>query len=345
MRIALVHRRFTTNGGTERYLVGFARFLVKRGHDVSVLCNEVREDLSAEPGVRFVHLRMFRPAKLASLWLSASRAIKAGQYEAVMGFGRTGGHHLFRAGGGSHADYLRRAHPVRRLLNPDDWFETAVDRAAVRAARIVIANSRLGAAGLARDYGPRRVEVVYNGVDSARFRPDAQVRAAVRDELRDSGKVAIFLGNGFQRKGLATAIAALPDEWTLWVVGGDAPVAAPPRVKFLGAQRDPERFLQAADAMILPTLYDPFANACLEAMACGVPAITTSANGAAEVVPESWLVADTVGDYARALVRIGSAQGLGEACRAVAERLSPEASYTRALDLLVEASRLGEATR
>ncbi|MBM4365594.1 MAG: glycosyltransferase family 4 protein [Deltaproteobacteria bacterium] len=339
MKIALVHRRFTTNGGTERYLVGFARFLVARGHDVSVLCHEIREDLRSEPGLRFVHLRMVRAAKLASLWWSASRAIRAGNYDAVMGFGRTGGHHLFRAGGGSHADYLRRAHPVRRLVNPDDWFETAVDRAAVRAARIVMANSRLGAQGLARDYAPRRVEVVYNGVDGQRFRPDAQVRAATREELGDHGKVAIFLGNGFVRKGLATAIAALPDEWSLWVIGGDPPIAAPPRVRFLGPQRDPERFLQAADAMILPTRYDPFANACLEAMACGVPAITTSANGASEVLPEPWLVADSVGDCARALVRVGSARGLGDACRAVAERLSPQASYTRALELLVEASR------
>ncbi len=338
MRIALVHRRFTTNGGTERYLVGFARYLVTRGHDVSVLCNEVRDDLREEPGLRFVHLPMFRPAKLLSLWWSASRAITRGRYDAVMGFGRTGRHHLFRAGGGSHADYLRRALGWRRWLDPGHWIETAVDRAAVDAARIVIANSRLGAAGLLRDYQPARVEVVYNGVDAGRFRPDAAVRAAVREETGDDGKIAIFLGNGFVRKGLSMAIAALPADWTLWVVGGDPPPAAPARVKFLGAQRCPERFLQAADVMILPTTYDPFANACLEAMACGVPALTTPGNGAAEVLPEPWMCCDNAADFTRALLRAAQSPGLGGRCRAVAESLSPEQSYTRALELLVEAS-------
>ena len=105
MRIALVHRRFTTNGGTERYLVGLARWLVENGHGVDVLCNEVREDLRAEPGVRFVPLSMFPKGalpKLLTLWWSARRALSKRSYDAVMGFGRTPGHQLFRAGGGSH---------------------------------------------------------------------------------------------------------------------------------------------------------------------------------------------------------------------------------------------------
>lgn len=345
MKIALVHRRFTTNGGTERYLVGFARFLVARGHEVAVLCNEVRPDLREEPGVRFVHLPMLRPGpvlKLLSLWSSAQRAIGAESWDAVMGFGRTGGHHLFRAGGGSHADALRRMHPVRRWLSPTDWLETAIDRRAVLSARIAIANSALGARGLREDYGAPRVEIVYNGVDGRRFRPDPAVRARVRDEQRVQGPVAIFLGNGFRRKGLDLAIEALPPEWTLWVVGGDRPWRAPPNVRFLGGQKNPEHLLQSADVMILPTRYDPFANTCLEAMACGLPAITTSANGACEVLPEPWLCADDVPTIRAAFTRLAEPDErarVGEASLAVARRMTPEESYTRALALLVEASR------
>lgn len=338
MKIALVHRRFTTNGGTERYLVGFARWLVREGHEVHVLCNEVREDLRAEPGVRFLHLPMLRPAKLLSLWVSAGRAIDAGSWDAVMGFGRTPGHQLFRAGGGSHADALRRMHPVRRWIDPMDWIETALDRRAVESARIVIANSRLGAEGLRRDYRPARVEVVYNGVDLTRFKPDPQVRQALRAELGARGPVAVFLGTGFRRKGLDRAIAALPAGWTLWVVGGDRPWSAPDSVRFLGSQKDAERFLQAADVHMLPTRYDPFANTCLEAMACGIPTLTTSANGAAEVVPETWMVADEPGALRAAAERAFADPTLGPRCRAVAETMSPGASYTRAFALLREAS-------
>lgn len=336
MKVALVHRRFTTNGGTERYLVGFARWLVAHGQEVTVLCNEVREDLRAEPGVRFVHLPMWRPARTLSLWVAAGRALRGHAFDAVMGFGRTPGHHLFRAGGGSHVDYLRRMHPVKRGLDPGEWIESALDRAAVRQARICIANSRLGAEGLARDYGARRVEVVYNGVDLVRFRPDPQARAAVRAELGAEGPVALFLGNGFRRKGLDLAIAALPPGWTLWVVGHDPPWPAPPAVRFLGGHRDVERFLLAADLMVLPTRYDPFANACLEAMACGVPVLTSPANGAAEILPEPWMVCRDVAELRAAWGRV--TPELGARCRVVAEGFPTDQSYARAWELLREAA-------
>ncbi len=340
VKVALVHRRFTTHGGTERYLVGFARWLVAHGHAVHVLCNEVRADLRAEPGVRFEHLPMARPAKLLSLWASASRALRRGAYDAVMGFGRTPGHHLFRAGGGSHVDALRRMHPWRRWLSPEDWVEMAMDRSAVRSARVCIANSALGARGLVEDYGAARVEVVYNGVDLTRFRPDPGTRASVRDALGTRGPVALFLGTGFRRKGLDVAIAALPPGWTLWVAGKDRPTRAPACVRFLGPSADPERLLQAADVMILPTRYDPFANVCLEALASGIPALTTSSNGAAEVLPRPWMVADDVAGFTAGLLR-AEAEGrdLREACRTTAERFTTDASYTRAFALLQEAAR------
>lgn len=336
MKIALVHRRFTTNGGTERYLVGLARHLVGEGHDVNVLCNEVRPDLRGEPGVHFVHLPMWRPAKAVSLAWSALRAIRKGGFDAVMGLGRHAGHHLYRAGGGSHVDYLRRAHPLRRWFSPSDWVDIALDRTAVRSARVCLANSELGARALREDYGAARVEVVYNGVDLTRFKPDPEVRSAVRHELGATGNVAVFVGNDFARKGLDIAIAALPPHWELWVVGSDRPILAPARVRFLGGQDLPERFLQAADAMMLPTRYDPFANVCLEAMACGIPALTSAANGASEVLPEPWMICEAVGDYSRALERL--TPGLGTRCREVAETFPPERSYRRALQYLIEAA-------
>jgi UDP-glucose:(heptosyl)LPS alpha-1,3-glucosyltransferase len=340
MKVALVHRRFTTHGGTERYLVGFARWLVAEGHDVHVLCNEVRADLQGEPGIIFDHLPMLRPAKLLSLWAAASSALGRASYDAVMGFGRTPGHQLFRAGGGSHVAALRRTNPIRRWISPEDWVEMAMDRAAVRSARVCIANSALGARGLVEDYGAARVEVVYNGVDLRRFRPDPRVRAELRAELGVTGPVALFLGTGFHRKGLDTAIAALPLGWTLWVAGKDRPWKAPACVRFLGPWADPERLLQAADVMILPTRYDPFANACLEALASGIPALTTPDNGAAEVLPAPWMVASDAAGFRDGLLRAEAEGGsLRDACRATAERFTTNASYTRAFALLQEASR------
>src|SRR5207245_1040817 len=55
-------------------------------------------------------------------------------------------------------------------------------------------------------------------------------------------------------------------------------------VQFLGEVADISRVYAAADIFILPTIYDPFSNACLEALACGLPVITTGSNGFSEII-------------------------------------------------------------
>jgi UDP-glucose:(heptosyl)LPS alpha-1,3-glucosyltransferase len=286
---------------------------------------------------------MLRGAKQASLWWAAKRAIQGESWDAVLALGRTTGHTVYRAGGGSHLEFLRRCQPWKRWLDPAQWLHVAMDRHAVESARVVIANSQQAASALRRDYRPRRVEVVYNGVDPARFRPDAQVRAQVRAELgAREGPVALFLGTGFHRKGLDRAIAALPPGWTLWVAGAGRPWVAPDHVRFLGAVREPERLLQSADVMLLPTRYDPFANATLEALASGIPAVTTSANGASEVLPEASWICDDVDSARRTLLELAERRhdpALAEKCLEVARGHEPRFGYARALEILVEASR------
>src|SRR5207302_4250522 len=58
-------------------------------------------------------------------------------------------------------------------------------------------------------------------------------------------------------------------------------------VRFLGEVSDLVRVYAAADIFILPTIYDPFSNACLEALACGLPVITTRSNGFSEIIENS----------------------------------------------------------
>jgi UDP-glucose:(heptosyl)LPS alpha-1,3-glucosyltransferase len=57
-------------------------------------------------------------------------------------------------------------------------------------------------------------------------------------------------------------------------------------VQFLGEVADVTRLYAAADIFILPTIYDPFSNACLEALACGLPVITTRGNGFSEIIED-----------------------------------------------------------
>jgi len=347
MNIALVHRRFTEHGGTERFLVGLARYLRERGHEIHVYCNEVRPDLADEPGLTFHHLPMIKlgmTAKIASLYYTSNSASRGG-HDVVMGFGRTRGHDVFRCGGGAHAAYLEACRPSwRRDLTA--WMERAFDREAVMSARMVISPSQHAADDLTRCYGlpPERVRVLHNGVDTDRFRPDPQRRAAAREALGlGEGPALAFFGTGFERKGLADAAAVAETlSLPLFAIGHDAGLARWqrrfPSVNFLGGVSDPERWLPAADAVLLPTRYEPYGNACLEAMACGVPAVTTPVNGVSEVFPVDWLTGTTVAELTEATRRaLDAGQLLRDQCRMAAENLPRGRAYEGIEETLTQA--------
>jgi UDP-glucose:(heptosyl)LPS alpha-1,3-glucosyltransferase len=151
---------------------------------------------------------------------------------------------------------------------------------------------------------PARVVLIYNGVDLERFRPDLKATAGA--ELRralgflPNQLVVLFLGTGYGRKGLAELLDAFPAllshraDARLIVAGYDSSRAAfedqarrlhiDEAVRFLGGRSDPEACYAAADLYVLPTLYDPFANSTLEALASGLPVITTTDNGGGEIL-------------------------------------------------------------
>ena len=98
---------------------------------------------------------------------------------------------------------------------------------------------------------------------------------------------------------------------------------------------------------ILPTRYDPFANACLEALACGVPVITSRRNGAAEVCPYPWMSVEDpedVAGFARALGTALDTAGLRDDCRAAAERWPHSLSFAN-MAAVIEAERAVERPR
>jgi UDP-glucose:(heptosyl)LPS alpha-1,3-glucosyltransferase len=150
---------------------------------------------------------------------------------------------------------------------------------------------------------PARLSVVYNGVDLERFHP--RLRTQHRADARGEAAVpagaftVLFAGSGFERKGLATAIRALhrlddPDARLLVLGRGDAAayrrladeLGVGARVEWLGARPDIERWYAAADVLILPTRYEPFGNVHLEALASGLPVVTSVVAGGAEIIDD-----------------------------------------------------------
>lgn len=347
MNIALVLRRLGRSGGTEKYTFDLARWLAQRGHDVHVYCAELEVAESDLSGVTVHRLEGGGRGGVVG-WLSvlaAASRVPRDRHDVVQGFGRTLGHDVYRAGGGVHAAWLQARRPSRlqrglASLRPIDRLELYIDRRAQTSAKVLICNSEMAArqAGAWYRIPPRRVRVVRNGVDAERFRPRPDVRARLRRDwgVPDGGRVALFLGHGFRRKGLLTAgeafAAAREPRDRFVVAGADAHQRRYLRtlrrqvgdaLVVLGPVERPEEVLCAADATVLPTLYDAAANTTVEAMACGVPPVTSSADGNAEIVPDRMLVVHDPRDAEEVAAALRFAwdggADLGLRCRGVAE--------------------------
>ena len=305
MRVALVARTVGRGAGTAGYTHHLATTLSGRGHEVEVWSAEshVREAVPYRTRV------LPGPALggLGGVCLRAwfSRSIGQEGYDIVQGFGRTLGHDVFRASGGAHAAWLERKPVRQRSLR--EWVELKIDERACREARHVICPSHRVAADLVAYYGlaTRRLTVVRNGVDGSTFRPDPERRANLRAGwgLEGEAKAVLFFGHGFARKGLATAVEAFERGATrrdrFLVMGDDSKANLYRRALtdrlgsqliWLGSEAHPERYVVGADAAILPTRYDAGANTTLEALACGVPVVTSDMDGSGEVAPDRALV-------------------------------------------------------
>ena len=358
MRAAITIESFRPGpGGVENVAWQLARELGELGVDLTVLCRQATEPAPA--GVRVETLggiSFWQPLRVFDFSRRAARAIAAGGFDVVQGFSRTRHQDVYRAGGGSHAAYLESvyAQPARlRRFLPQHRSRLAIEEAVFRDERqTLLCNSKLVAGELAERYGvpAARLAVIYNGVDLERFHPRnrAESGARLRSELGLGGPIALFIGSGFARKGLDRAIAGLAAAGVkadLVVVGAGDPspfrrqaeaLGIGGSVHFLGVRSDVAELYAAADLLVLPTRYDPFANVCLEAMAAGVTVATTPRNGAAELLEpgvSGFVCEDDFAPAFRALENPAQLRAFAEAARAVAEHFGWREHSTSVLAL------------
>lgn len=304
MKILIIARPFTVHGGVESATSGLLGALAAHGHEVH------RAGPGRQPphaGVTDHPLRLPplpSSARALALALVAARVARAGDWDVVQSHERTLRQDVYRAGEGCHRGYLDALGGAgsRRLHHR---ITLALERRVFARTPEIVAISRAGGAEIARLYGvpAARLTVVYNGVDLERFQPRRREaeRAAARHEagLPSGAWALLFAGSGFARKGLDVAIRALaaladPSSRLLVVGRGDAApyrtlaraAGVEARIAWLGVRPDIERWYAAADVLVLPTRYEPFGNVHLEALASGLPVVTSRAAGGAEIVDD-----------------------------------------------------------
>jgi UDP-glucose:(heptosyl)LPS alpha-1,3-glucosyltransferase len=181
----------------------------------------------------------------------------------------------------------------------------------------LIAVSHKSAHDLSRFYSrTSNLRIAYSGLDLGRFNPTS--RDALRDNAREELRLArdqfvlLLIGNDWRSKGLPCVLEAAGElrdsNLCVMVVGSDN--AAPfesaieqnglsGRVRFFPPRPDVEFYYASADVYVSPTLEDAFALPPAEAMACGLPIITSRHNGGAEIVTsgEDGFVLDDPADF------------------------------------------------
>ena len=314
MKIAIVRQRYNPYGGAERFVVRALAALANQGVEPTMVARDWNEGAD---------LRMLKvdPIYVGRLWRDRSfaRAVCARlateRFDLVQSHERLPCCDVYRAGDGVHRQWLenraRAGGALARLadrLSPYHRYVLDAEARLFASPRLkaVICNSRMVREEIRRWFGvpEEKLHVVYNGVDLDAFVPElreahrARMRAALG--VPEAAKVFLHVGSGFARKGVATVIAALgrlaDRSARLFVVGADRATAAmhtaaaragvADRVHLAGGQEDVKPWYGAADCFVLATLYDPFPNAALEALASGVPVIVSRQCGAAELIQE-----------------------------------------------------------
>jgi len=301
MKLALIRRQYSATGGAELYVQRLLGALAAAGHETHLYAEKWQGQAE---GVMFHSVsvdgaRAEKPLRFAE---ALNAALQHERFDCVFSLERTLKQDVYRAGDGLHRVWLQR----RRQFAP--WWKRPLvglgafhrNMMALEAQTFdpantqrVIVNSEMVRAEIAQhfpDFPQERVHTIRNGVDVKRFKSVTRKDARRRFGLEEKDFVLVFVGSGWERKGLPWLLKFMaghgddPHLKLLVVTRDRMRGKVPPNVILTGPMNDVEAAYAAADVLTFLPIYEPCSNVVSEALAAGIPVITTSYNGASELI-------------------------------------------------------------
>ncbi len=324
LSIAFVRRGYSPTGGAEAYLKRLAGGVIEAGHDVQLVATNDWPDAEWP----FGSITRLRAGSVIGFADELEQIRSSLPCDIVFSLERVWSCDVYRAGDGVHRAWLDRRRKFELPLKQFVRSLSSKHRDLLRLEQSLLSGCNtsrvLAASQMVKDeivnlyqYPAEKIDIVRNGVPLEKFRFDPELREKSREDLKlKRDQIALlFAGSGWERKGLLFAIEAAAlcadRKMRLLIAGrGNARFYKTKRLRFwreepmqfLGEVADMRPVYAAADIFILPTIYDPFSNACLEALACGLPVITTRSNGFSEIIEKG--VHGSVVDHAGDLVAL-----------------------------------------
>jgi UDP-glucose:(heptosyl)LPS alpha-1,3-glucosyltransferase len=315
MRIALIVHDYHDHGGHARYVRELAHSF-RDEHEVHVFASVWEE--SDPRGITFHYvpsIRWFALTGILSFILPATFLIGSG-FDVIHSQGLCGFRHHVNTAHFIEKAWLEelRKRGVKRGLS---WFlrwflVVPLEKLSLSAkfSSKVIAISKKNKDDLVQYYkmSPSDIHVIYHGVDIEKFHPDKKSGIGLRIRknlgIKDDEIAAIFVGN--LQKGILPLLQAMVtiNQLKLVVVSGSDPskyvelsdkIGISDRISWVPKSRDVQNYFAACDLFVFPTVYEPFGMVIFEAMASGLPVLTSRSAGAAELVEdgqEGWLLDD-----------------------------------------------------
>ena len=275
--------------------------LAAKGHELHLFAEawEGKPDGVTLHPVSVVGTRAQKPLRFAQ---AIQAELAKQQFDCVFSLERTLKQDVYRAGDGVHRVWLQR----RREFAPW-WKKPFIGRGAFHRnmlaleaqtfdpanTRRIIVNSEMVKHEILEHFKfpAERIHLVRNGVDVARFQGGQRAETRARFGIGNNDYLVLFVGSGWERKGLRYLISALPVSALvnvkLLVVGKDRRLrSAPANILFAGDMTNVESAYAAADLFAFLPIYEPSSNVVAEALAAGLPVVTTAQNGASELITE-----------------------------------------------------------